>query len=176
MLCWENGIAPQGQTNHIIQIGIAEVSTDTLTITRSKNYYIRPSNRDFDLTDYCQDLTGISKSLLVDEGHYFPEVMQSIKKQFGGNTPTFAWGDDYRPIMEHCLIYDVSNPWLEMGIDDFGILFRGFYNIQKKLPLKTALDRLHLKFEGCPHNAINDAVALSALYMETCKRVRVNKI
>jgi inhibitor of KinA sporulation pathway (predicted exonuclease) len=114
--------------------------------------------------------------MLIDEGRYFSEVMKTIKKEFGNDKVCFAWGDDYHPIAEHCSIYDVSNPWASLGITDFGILFRGFYNIKKKLPLKEALDNLNLKFENRPHNAINDAVALSALYMETCKRVRVNKI
>ena len=174
MLCWENGIAPQGQSSHIIQIGIVEVSTENLTISQSKNFYVRPINRDFDLSDYCLDLTGISRSLLIDEGRYFPEVMQSIKKSLAPrNKLSYAWGSDFEPLAKHCIDYNCTNPWGESGIFDFGIIFRSGFNHAKKMPLIDALQTMGLTFEGRQHNALNDARALAHLHNEMMKRLRM---
>lgn len=173
MLCWAEGGSPQGQSNHIIQIGLVEVATETLAVTRSKSYYIRPQNREFEVSDYCTDLTGITRSTIIDFGRYFPEVMKTIQKEFAPqNKITYAWGSDFEPIAKHCDLYSSSNPWITTGILDFGVFFRSAYNIKNKLPLIDALAHVGLPFEGRQHNAEFDALALAHLHNETIRRIR----
>lgn len=173
MLCWPGGICPNGQNNHIIQLGIVEVESETLIITRKKDYFIRPHYKDFEINPYCTELTGITHSQLISSGRYFPEVIRSIKKEFAPqNKITYSWGSDYDALAKHCCEYDTPNPWAEPGIDDFGIFFRSAYNQKHKLPLNEALKYLGLTFEGLQHNALNDAQALAHLYIETIKRIR----
>jgi inhibitor of KinA sporulation pathway (predicted exonuclease) len=178
LLCWPDGITPQGQTNHIIQIGIVEVETENLKISRTKNYYVRPQDRNFEVSDYCTQLTGITRSKIIDEGRYFPEVMRTIKKEFAPQTKlTYAWGSDYEPIAKHCSDYyesDVSNPWAANGIWDFGLIFRIAFGHTKKMPLIDALESLGLTFEGRQHDAENDARALAHLHNEMMKRLRTS--
>lgn len=175
MLCWENGSNPQGQTKHIIQIGIVEVETETLKITRSKSYFIRPQSKHFEVSSYCTELTGITRSKIIDEGHYFPEVMRTIKKEFAPQTKiTYAWGSDFDPIAEHCAKYVCPNPWVTNGIFDFGVIWRCVYNQKHKLPLAEALHSVGLKFRGRAHNAENDANALADLHNEMVITVRTH--
>jgi len=173
MLCWENGDCPHGQTNHIIQLGIVEVESETLKIIRRKSYFVRPQSKHFEVSDYCTKLTGITRSKIIDEGHYFPEVMRTIKKEFAPQTKiTYAWGSDYEPISEHCAKYSCPNPWSINGILDFGILWRSAYNQKYKLPLSEALESVGLKFRGRPHDAENDAGALADLHNEMLITIR----
>jgi inhibitor of KinA sporulation pathway (predicted exonuclease) len=180
MLCWPDGTVPHGQTNHIIQIGAVEVDSETLKITRSKSYFIRPQSKHFEVSKYCTDLTGITRSRIIDEGHYFPEVMRTIKKEFAPQTKvTYAWGSDYEPIAEHCTKYSCSNPWAMNGIWDFGIIWRSAYNHKHKMPLADALESVGLKFKGRAHDAENDARALADLHNEMLITIRTragNKI
>ena len=172
MLCWPDGSCPSDQTKHIIQIGLVEVESETKKITRERKYYIRPHNKNFEVSDYCTNLTGITKSVILNEGRYFPEVLNSIKNEFSPSSKvTFAWGSDYDPIATHCSHYDVSNPWVETGILDYGLIFRILYNPSKKLPLERALKFAGLKFEGTPHDALVDAKNLAYLYMDTRSKI-----
>ncbi len=176
MLCWNDGRKLAGIQNHIIQIGIVEVDVQLLKITKEHSYFIRPKDRNFEVSDYCTTLTGITRSTLISEGHYFADVMQTIRKEYAPqNKTSYAWGSDFEPIATHCSEYNVSNPWWS-GIWDYGLLFRTAYSMKHKLPLSDALHELNLTFEGCPHNALNDARALSHLAIQMMKDIRLSKI
>jgi ERI1 exoribonuclease 2 len=165
MLCWPDGSCPHGQSNHIIQLGLVEVGTEQLSIAKKKSYFVRPQYKDFDVSSYCTALTGITRSKLISEGHYFPEVMRSIQKEFAPqNKVTYAWGSDFNPIAKYCVEYDCPNPWAETGILDFGIIFRSAYNHKHKMTLTDALSSMGLSFDGKAHDALNDALALALLH------------
>jgi len=172
LLCWENGDCPQDQSKDIIQIGIVEVNSEDLKISRNKSYFIRPKNKNFDVSNYCTELTGITRSKLIDEGRYFPEAIQSIKKEFGSGKFTYSWGSDFDPIAKHCIDYDCSNPWAEMGICDFGIIWRTAYNQKHKMSLEEALKSVGLNFVGIPHDAERDAYNFALLHNEMLKKIR----
>lgn len=173
MLCWPNKQIPEGQSNHIIQIGIVEVDAINFTITRSQGYYVRPKNKNFDVSEYCTNLTGITKETLLSKGKYFPEIMKTIQKEFGTrNRVTYAWGNDHEPIRAQCLLHGCENPWSETGIWDFGVLFRQAFCLKTKLPLSKALERVNLPFPGKAHDAVNDATALANLHIEMMNRIR----
>lgn len=165
MLCWEDGGCPLDQTKHIIQIGLVEVETENLSTIRKKSYYIRPQDRNFIISDYCTQLTGITRSQLIDEGRYLSDVMRSIKKDWAPqNKITYAWGSDFDPISDHCIKYNCINPWQTTGIIDFGFFFRSAYNHKHKMSLTDALISLGLEFDGKPHDAVNDANAVAILH------------
>jgi len=174
-LCWPSVNPPEGQTNHIIQIGIVEINTNNLTITRKERYYVRPKDKNFDVSEYCINLTGITKEIILAEGHYLPEVLRTIKKEFSpGNKVTYAWGDDQEDIRQHCKLYEVENPCDEFGIWNFGTVFHQSFCLSKKLTLEKALNHLGLEFQGKPHDALTDAENLAYLHIETLKQLRKN--
>ena len=176
MLCWPNKQIPSGQSNHIIQIGIVEVDADNFDITRKQRYYVRPKNKNFEVSEYCTILTGITKETILDEGKYFPEIMRTIKKEFSPrHKVTFAWGNDHEPIRDQCNQHICDNPWAETGIWDFGTVFRTAFNLKTKMPLAKALEKLNLEFPGKPHDALNDAMALANLHIEMMSRIRNSK-
>jgi inhibitor of KinA sporulation pathway (predicted exonuclease) len=173
MLCWPNGECPANQTKHITQIGLVEIDTISLTVSRTANYYIRPENKNFEVSEYCTNLTKITKELLIKDGRRFPDVMNTIRNEFSPrNKVTFAWGSDNDPIVEHCNLYKCDNPWGSTGIWDLGVIFRSTYAIKPKLTLSKALKYLNVPFEGTPHNALYDAWSLAKLHIEMLRRIR----
>lgn len=173
MQCWEDGITPENQTNHIIQVGLVEVDANTLTISRKENYYIKPTNKNFDITPYCTNLTGITTELLLKEGRRFNEVMSTIKNEYSPrNKVSYSWGNDNDAIREHCKNYNCNNPWANTGIWDLGIIFQSTFLLKKKLTLSKALEFLNIPFNGTPHNALWDAASLADLHIEMMKRLR----
>jgi len=148
MQCWEDGITPANQTNHIIQIGIVEVDAEKLIISRQENYYIRPDNKNFEITEYCTNLTGITKKQLLSEGRKYSEVMQTIKNELSPrNKVSYSWGSDNEAIKEHCKNYNCHNPWQNTGIWDLGIIFQSTFLLKKKLNSKflTSISNILLK-------------------------------
>ncbi|VVC05791.1 Exonuclease [uncultured archaeon] len=171
LLCWEyNHATPPNQEHHIIQIGIVEVESNSLVILRSQSFYVRPDYKNFDVSDYCTELTGITRSKLMDEGHYFPEVLNTIRKKFAPHDkPTYTWGNDFDCLQEHCSKYRCENPWIASSFIDFGVMYKTIFKV-KNIPLQNALKNLHLEYPGSPHNALNDARALADLHNEIMHR------
>lgn len=168
MLCWSDGRKSDGLQNHIIQIGIVEVDAlaQTPKITREESLLIRPIDKNFEVSDYCTELTGITRAQLISKGRYFPDVMRSIKKSWAPqNKMTQAWGSDFEPIASHCTEYSVPNPWVD-GISDFGMIYRAAYGFKHKTSLEQALYTSGLTFQGKPHDALNDAKNLAFLAID----------
>lgn len=173
MLCWPDGKCPLGQSKYIIQVGICEIDSYDLKITRTANYYIRPNYKDFEVSEYCTNLTGITKELLLKEGRRFSDVMNTIRNEFSPRGKvSYAWGSDNDAIIEQCLKDNIENPWGNTGIWDLGVIFRSNYSIKKKLTLANALKYLHLTFEGKPHSAVTDAINLGRLHIEMIRKIR----
>jgi inhibitor of KinA sporulation pathway (predicted exonuclease) len=173
MLCWNKGEMPADQTNHIIQIGIVEVDNISLNINRKENFFVRPADKNFEVSDYCTALTGITREQIVTKGTYFPESMNRIQKHFSSRQRvTYAWGKDQQVIQAHCDTYQIQNPWGQTGIWDFSIYFRSAFNIRRSIRLSQALKNLNIDFPGAAHDALNDATALAELYIEMMRKLR----
>ena len=173
MLCWPDGIVPPGQSNDIIQLGLVEINVDTLDIAREKRYYIRPPNKNFEVSEYCETLTGISREQLIKQGRSFNDVMRSIVKEYAPSRKiTYAWGADHFPINEHCKRYQCANPWDQIGIWDFGAIFQTSFCLKNKMTLAKALEHMGLEFLDRPHDALNDARNLARLHCATVKQLR----
>lgn len=171
--CWEDGKCPIGQTKHIIQIGLVEIDSTTLQITRKENYYIKPNNKNFEISKYCTNLTGITQEVIASKGKKFNEVMNTIRNNFSPRKKvTYAWGLDNYDIINHCKQYSCENPWEYTGIWDLGTIFQSSYSIKRKLTLEKAINHMNLTFIGRPHDGLIDAVNLANLHCEMIRRMR----
>lgn len=176
LLCWPDKIIPPLQQQHIIQIGLVQVDAVDLQITQRRGWYVRPNYKDYEVSEYCTNLTGITADILKEQGKPLPEVLNSIKKVMSPrNCVTYCWGEDNKPIQEHCQQYGIENPWEQTSIWDFGVFFRSAMNIKHRLPLANALEKLNLPFPGTAHDAVNDAAAVAALHIEMMKKIRGTK-
>jgi inhibitor of KinA sporulation pathway (predicted exonuclease) len=172
--CWENGKCPIGQSKHIIQIGLVEIDSAKLKITREERYYIKPNYKNFEISNYCTTLTGITREKILSSGKKFNEVMNTIKNEFSPRKKvTYAWGLDNLDIISHCKKYACINPWEYTGIWDLGTIFQSTYSIKRKLTLQHAITHMNLTFIGRPHDGLIDAINLANLHCEMIRRMRV---
>jgi inhibitor of KinA sporulation pathway (predicted exonuclease) len=166
-LTCDDGLLDPQHVSDIIQIGIVEVDTHELEITRDSNYYVKTGQP---ITPYCTKLTGITPALLKREGRPILEVFNSLKKKFGpANKLTYAWGDDAATLKSACTHHGVDFFFNFVNLaTEFGIM-----SGQKESPsLSAALSTLNTVFIGRPHDAFDDAHNTARLHVEMMKVFR----
>ena len=86
MCCWnDNGI---GRTGEIIEIGLAEIDLTSSEIVKRAQYYVKPEVDE--VSQFCTELTGISRPKLDKQGRTLEEILSSMKKNFGGSNKIYA--------------------------------------------------------------------------------------
>jgi inhibitor of KinA sporulation pathway (predicted exonuclease) len=167
MTCWE-GVSPDGMFPEIIQLGIVEVDTEELTVTRKAAYYVRPDISS--VSEYCTKLTGITQRHVDRQGRPFYEVYAAITKKFGVTTKAcFTWGDDERAVKEAMAI-DGLLP--RFHFINLSVLFALEMGIEKALSLEAALAVMGTPFVGRAHDALVDAENTAELHMAMMRRTR----
>lgn len=166
MCCWDDGRTPN--TGEIIEIGLVQVNTKTLEITKVAQYYVKPE-RD-EISEFCTKLTGITASKIKKQGRPLGEVMASVNKNFGSSGKIFsAWGQD-----DSVLIEELKEKSIDFQMGDY-------INAASMIRLLTGKDRNSqlqamadhgLEFEGNQHSGVDDARNLARLYIEVMKKHR----
>lgn len=166
--CWK-GLPPTGFDNEIIQFGIIELDVATLEIIRSKSYYVKPKK--YEISLYCQNLTGITDYDIRTKGRQFDHTIHAITKDFSPqNKWCYAWGSDENIINKACDKFNVISPFETMI--DYGIQFKHTFNRKENVSLVNALKMVGLQFSGNMHDAEVDAMNLANLYAQITKAYR----
>jgi inhibitor of KinA sporulation pathway (predicted exonuclease) len=171
LTCWEGGTPPPGQWSEIIQVGIVEVNTRTLSLTRSHNYFVKPCYSK--VSAYCTELTGITQETVDRYGRPLVEVKRSILKQFGtSNKLVVAWGNDDRVIdFGNCVSGEVRvcDRFLNLGH-----LFKLTYGLTANTSLYAAMAMLGVEPTGRQHDALDDATNLARLHIRMLEQARTS--
>jgi inhibitor of KinA sporulation pathway (predicted exonuclease) len=158
--CIENQTADFVQ--EIIQIGIAVYNTKIGKTENCMGFLVRPN--DIDISEYCTNLTGITRDMLVSEGHPLREVLNTIKKLYPIKTrPWCSWGlYDRIQLMSECSAKRISYPFSENHFDLKSIyaIFRGLSN---GVGLQKAIEMEDMTFDGTPHSAMWDVFNTSKI-------------
>lgn len=139
----------------IIQIGLVEVMISDMSIRRTFMKYVKPENTN--ISEFCTNLTGITKKQVKNQGLPLEHLINILNNKYGmKNTLVIGWGRDdlfmnFDQYLNLSLLYSIQN-----GISD-------------KVPLKTALEREGIQFEGSQHDALVDAIATAKLYIKMIK-------
>jgi inhibitor of KinA sporulation pathway (predicted exonuclease) len=155
----------------IVQIGIVEVDTINLTMTRKVEYYVKPYG-DFKIHFWCTKLTGIHDSTIRKQGRLWHEVHGTLNQLGIKNKMTFVWGDDGK-----CLnrVYNEANLINPFNITNLAWMFKNICKTKQNIGVSKALELLGLQFEGEPHRALNDAVNTARIHIELLKIFREHK-
>lgn len=159
-LCWEDGITPEGQRNAIIQVGFCRLIDNELN---HDSKYILPRGFDWQVSPYCQELTGITQDTLNENGKYFPKVMKTIGGDF------WAWGNDMESMQEELSFYGLTKK--NLRIHNFAHVFQNLYGIHHRPSLNEALKHFGLTFIGDIHNAEWDAYNTGRVFQCLMKRL-----
>lgn len=106
--CWEDKVY-QEENSEIIEIGIVEVDVLSRTISKRKNYLIKPTRTN--ISEYCTRLTGITQEMLDQDGMTLAQAIKKIKKEFPtAEVPWGGWGNDEDFLRDACAKVKVELP------------------------------------------------------------------
>jgi inhibitor of KinA sporulation pathway (predicted exonuclease) len=162
--CWEDRQAQSQQPSEIIEIGWCHIHYKHFwDVKESGSILVKP--RYSIVSDFCTRLTGHTQKHLEDFGMTLEEAAKEltmIGECYGFNTNRVVWSSwgmyDYRMLKaEMSSFFPLSHLHLNAKA-----LFSTIYRC-KGLGLRTALERVGMKFEGLQHRGINDAVNTAKL-------------
>jgi inhibitor of KinA sporulation pathway (predicted exonuclease) len=156
-----DGPAPEGVEPEIIQIGIVEVDTNILSVSRRASYYVLPHTGQ--ISEYCTTLTGITYARLREEGRPLKEVVASLVKTFGPkNKVVYTWGSDDIGFRQISRATGVEHFPRRV---DLGVQFRIEHAMDRNISLLDALTYVGSPTDGQAHDAGIDAMNTAALHM-----------
>lgn len=169
MCCWSAESNQGKTTGEIIEIGLCEVDTQSLEVTRSAQYYVKPEKDE--ISAFCTELTGITPATIKKQGRPLREVLAAINKKFGSSKKTFvAWGRD-----DLVLSSEIENKGLEFKMGDY-INLANTYRIlngeDRKCSQVDAMKSMGLEFEGRQHSGLVDAQNLAGLLVAIMRKQR----
>lgn len=165
LTCWE-GEPPAGETSEIIQVGIVEVNTLDLRLSRKESFFVRSANTK--VSEYCTNLTGITQRQVDRQGRAIYEVLNTIKNKYGSTRKVcYAWGDDEAAIDRVCRTF--PSP---LNMQDLGHNFKAMMGLEHGISLTNAIAMLGGAFEGRAHDALVDAENLARLHIMMMLRMR----
>lgn len=167
--CWEE-LPPPGESAEVFEIGVAELSVESLQVTRSKSFLIRP--RWSTVSPYCSELTGHNPESIRKHGRPAPEVFRAIDKEFGpGSKAWFAWGRDRQSIERDAARHGVISPFSAAYVD-MGMYFSLSLGLGRAIGLTEAMELFGLERSGRVHSGIDDAVDTARLWAAMAARTR----
>ena len=169
--CWD-GSRPKGAEHEVFQLGVVEVNVRELRITRSTSYLIRTKQA---LSDRCTALTGMTNDRLRREGRPWPEVTQTLLKEYGPlNKMAFSWGHEAPAFQPMADMYGefYGNPFRHLT--DLGHSTSVMLGLERSLSLPDAMAQFGLTPLTPWHDAQVDATNLAHLHMAMMPMARTH--
>ena len=155
---------PRAFFPEIIEIGAVSIHAPAFQETTPLQAFVKP--RFFPkLTKECTDLTQIYQHD-VDGGIAFEELLVLMQAHYTPEKTWFvAWGDSDRDVLqEACNRYRAQYPFLYDDYVDLAEEYKLFYQRNRTIGLKTALDEQNLQAVGLTHSALDDARNTAQLF------------
>ena len=169
--CWQEEAPPEGQSRDIIQVGFVILDTATGEISMPIDYLVKPERSE--ISDFCRDLTGITKSKVYRGGFDFKKVCDLLEHKWGSKGKLWAaWGNDALMFSRQCKEMNVDYPF---GTDYINI--SAFYNAcfgTKSTSLTKIMEKENIPFIGKAHTASADALSASKLLYRIIEKTRKN--
>ena len=151
-------LAP-GQFKEVVQIGAVRLETESLAVTASFDYLVKPRINGV-LSDYFQRLTGVTNARLAKEGMDFETAYRRFI-DFAGGGAIGSFGHDEWVLEENMRLYGLKDlpalpPFVELRgwFERQGISPKGLHSCDIG-PL------LGVPFEGQMHDALCDARSIA---------------
>jgi len=171
--CWEPPeFQGKDEISEIIEIGIAVVDIDKLTIIENDSIIIKPQRSK--VSKFCTKLTTLTQEY-VDQGTTFQAAMEILRKNYNSQNRTMvSWGDYDRKMFErNCADYGVKYPFgpRHMNLKNTFAIFEG---LGREPGMDAALGHLRLNLVGTHHRGIDDARNIAEIFCKIIKMYRVD--
>ncbi len=175
--CWEDGVSPRGvkqvDAAEIIEVGIVQVDVRELKIVDEGSYFVVPVENV--ISDYCIQLTGITKDMILKGGYSLKYVSEKMQMEFRTKSNDWgSWGDyDRLQFERECPRKRLNYPFGRTHLNLKYILSMITRQKQQR-NVQGMLDFLHMHFEGSPHRGIDDARNIARIYIAIMSEIEVN--
>ncbi len=165
--CWNTAEEKAANTSEIIEIGVCVLNVLTGEITKPAGLIIKPQQSK--ISPFCEELTTITQAM-VDEGMGFEDALAILRTDYGvGNRMMAAYGNyDKTMLTRQCANFGIK-PMFGPTYINISALATLKLKANKRVGLKSALNRLGLKFVGTPHRGVDDAVQAARVLWELIK-------
>jgi inhibitor of KinA sporulation pathway (predicted exonuclease) len=177
--CWRSESERQGQPNEIIEIGLAELNLETLTIARQAQILVRPAETK--VSDFCTELTGWTQHE-IDQGIPLDQACLRLVKDHNSRNRIWAsWGDYDRKQFDRDIARWNARLTGTPGVlqSPFGprhlnakTLFMLAHNLKDEPGTTEALAHIGRDFQGRHHRGLDDAANIAALLADVFRRTR----
>lgn len=168
--CWDGGLAPKGETNDIIEVGLTPLELHTGRRLEKRSILVRPERSK--LSPFCTQLTTLTQRQ-VDGGVPFKDACKVLETEY--HAPERLWasyGDyDRRQFEKQCRDQGVRYPFGPSHLN-VKTLFAVGRGLPTEVGLPQALALLGLKLEGTHHRGDDDAWNIAAVLWEVLKKLR----
>lgn len=171
MTCWDNEEERNGQPREIIEIGIIEVDTKDLSISRKRQLFIKPKFSD--ISNYCTQLTGITHKKSKSHGLDFPKACRILESKYGTkNKLIFGWGEDNFALQQCSELHGVDNP-ISGNYVNLSAVYSLFNKTNEKINLKKACELEGIEWEGQEHSGLDDALNTAKLLIKMIEKYNI---
>ena len=152
--CWPKD-KPTDEQSEIIEIGLCVINTQSCQRIEKRALLVKPTKSQISL--FCTKLTTITREM-VAQAPTFPEVLQTLKKEYGAKSCLWAsWGDyDRRQFERQCKAENLGYPFGPTHLNVKN-LFALSHKLKREVGVAKAFEILGWEMEGTHHRGIDDA-------------------
>lgn len=157
--CWDDKEEAKRNTSEIIQIGVAALDVNTLSIVQSSEYMVKPAHSK--VSPFCTKLTGITQED-VDDGVSFQEALSSLVEEFQiDQRPWASYGDyDRRQFQHNCRLRGLPYPFGDRHIN-VKTLVAAAKGWPREEGMDVAMGFIGMPLKGRHHKAGDDAINIA---------------
>lgn len=154
--CWKNNVAPPGQQQEIIEIGVCKLDLQTLEPADKRSLLVKPTRSR--VSEFCTGLTSLTQEQ-VDAGQDFAAACEVLRTDYGGPRHLWvSWGDYDRRMMHwQCDSFYVEYPFAQGAHLNLKQLYGDLRLGGKRKGMARALKNESLDMHGRHHRGHDDA-------------------
>jgi len=168
--CWDGGFPPRGETNDIIEIGLARLELSSGRRLEKRSILVRPERSK--VSPFCTELTTLTQEL-VGTGILFKDACRILETEYLSQERLWASFGDYdrRQFDKQCRDEGVRYPFgpSHLNVKTLCSIARG---LPTEIGLPQALALYGMKLEGTHHRGHDDAWNIAGLLAEILRRLR----
>lgn len=162
---------------NIIEIGITEIKLETLEITKTASYPIKPPLKGFKINRQIEELTGWNESKLHRQGLPLSNALESLSVNWGIKNRLVIVDsiDEIRTIQNNCKGPSIRyyNLFSNMNSINIASLFNiATGQLENSVSLENMLIAVGTEFQGKAHRASIDSRNIAELFIRLMKRMK----
>lgn len=156
----------------VIEFGISVVDYKHFEIIKTSSIIVKPTTQS--ISNYCENLTGITQKQVDIDGITFSEACEILHKEYASTNRIWgSWGNfDKFVITDQCCREEVPYPFGHVTHLNIKTLFRIFKGLNKEVDMAKALDMLNLYHIGKHHSGELDSYNISCIFLDILRHIR----